>query len=46
MAACNDSACLISVISFGIVFQMRMAPVAYPELVSGGFPKVAHLSGW
>ena len=25
MAAWNDSGCLISVISFGIVFQMRMA---------------------
>ena len=25
MAALNDSGCLISVISFGIVFQMRMA---------------------
>ena len=26
--------------------RILMNPVAYPELVSGGFPKVANLSGW
>ena len=26
--------------------RLRLPPVAYPELVSRGFPKFANLSGW
>ena len=26
--------------------KIRWWPVAYPELVSGGVPKLAHFSGW
>ena len=29
-----------------LIQSSRVHTVAYPELVSGGFPKVENLSGW